>query len=1238
MAQGVFSDVFSSFLKIVKNFEMIDEPGVALFLEKILLDVSLLSQTHINFLNDFFQTEEQKKRIIVKLLKTVLSNEEMLLKYWNKSFRTKTGVDYIVQTHMSLYPYDSTTLIRTASALIGQRQACFAEELKLFLMDLDMLTVESSKPPEFYEDTQERDGFRNYLSARYETKEGIIIPPKTPVASVGGNLYCCKLKFNFLTHLFREIVDILRDLKANLTFPVREQGIPFIKLFASLVVADPSCENLFGAADGDNEDVSSFSTIVLVLLELLAALKQLPENVALVTALTEALEALLSSSNARVVRHLLASQTLYSDIKANPLDCLTYFQKAEEDPQIYRLLEKKHLACVSASLSLVNALFSDVDFFACQLQSFGKRLSDDKSRAVDQLELLVLNNDFLASSALVEKSVNALLERPPYSGIIDDFLDKTLFALCRRVIRDEFDAQAENVAHKYLVYSKLVNLLITLVDCAKAEEGLPLVGFGSLTPKLMEQLSKLPLLELIVEAFLPRVNSEFLEQGRLNAIENKHFLDNVKQRKIKSAERNIVLFLKTSLDLLALLVEFVKTMHKDYHVAFRSLIAALAEKESLYSYIFTGVGVSYKICIILSIASLLELPVQATLAPLTFAEKHIDSLHWEHSEDLFSNQEHLISGFLASVDSNLLLARIFGLPSRLYKTKALSNAVFKAFGAFVDLWAAQERTRKIAFIDCIGSLGNEIPYITSVTSLFLFKIIAELFKPGVEVLDFLQACCRSQPRFIEELTRKRDDSEELPLIKAIETSFENYQEDKITRRLLRLSVALYTSTRNRRELQDRLSHLVLDKLFGFFFENIKQSEDVANRIVSFCNNLGCSGREDGALLANPPPNIPAVNLNLLATFQMLTEETVLDQLIFDFCQVLLTALMNRPRSATNFIPMPSNLVKSLAAALPRLLELTSGPTLIALLKLNSSFITDYLPCLLNELTSEFNLNSYSQSGQSQNQITFGSYHRGDLLNAKDAFTGLRLSGVADASSHALAVYCSLINITTALLKSKMIVHRCIQSLDAVLLSVGLTGNFCGAVPALAPAQNLTFPAYELALDLRRTPKPDQKSDFENLSNQLLQLVGKGDSWEVIQRGRAEFNLKPKEKQLYFPFHRENMFGFNVLSLLAPGSSKFNEETIHEAFCQVNGQLTRLVENLDYFCKQFSIFDDYSEKIDQECFPLLESLMKLGIFSVNLHNHIFTNTARAMKAPPTTNENVITLLQLMSKMCRFLDYQ
>lgn len=54
MAQGVFSDVFSSFLKIVKNFEMIDEPGVALFLEKILLDVSLLSQTHINFLNDFF--------------------------------------------------------------------------------------------------------------------------------------------------------------------------------------------------------------------------------------------------------------------------------------------------------------------------------------------------------------------------------------------------------------------------------------------------------------------------------------------------------------------------------------------------------------------------------------------------------------------------------------------------------------------------------------------------------------------------------------------------------------------------------------------------------------------------------------------------------------------------------------------------------------------------------------------------------------------------------------------------------------------------------------------------------------------------------------------------------------------------------------------------------------------------------------------------------------------------------
>lgn len=1219
-----FPEYLMDLLKKLKKLHCLNDPGVATVLTRVVISISTIQEDNLEILTNFFPEENIKQNAILYMLKLIFANEAHLLNYWSKDLNSNMNLDLIIQQNLAMFPYDTETLIRTANIIIGSNGGGFAQETTELLMNLPYVTVETYRSVDLIVGKETGGEFDLALPVALETPEDLVLPVGTPAYSLGGNLIRCRHKFNFLAYLLRGVETWLRAVREKPRAPLVPECVQYFKLFAKLITVNAHNVTGFQAQALSREEEQP-TMLIMMLLEAQRVLRQAPENARLLVKFNEALEALLLTDHARLTRALISAQPSYTEMRGSALGSLQFYQLAEEEPEKFRIRTKDHLNALISGLRVSAILLSDVEFVVSHLAGTGGRAAEEGRTEVSAMASGVVGTcDFLVRTGELAACARGFIDANWNSGVLQDFVEATLVPLSRRILKDDFDVLYECQGLKYRMFTTVLRNIQVLLEHAKSAKGANFTGLPCVGRRVLDLVGRVPVSELVLDCLHPRFNIDMLTQGRISGIENRHYVEHVRQKKNRVAERDIIAFIVAALELGTELLNAAIRHHADSPNFLRTVESLFGQKDGIHNYVFSTMDATYRINVVLAILSLLEMRDLGSDFPNPFALEHFEFATLNRSEDLFMDlgdieQQQIIAGY----DRHLIFGRVLSKPTVISRPQHLSEAIFVTLGAVLDLWSIQERIHRPNLVDIIGPAFNELPQTTAnapaLLTCVLFKLFFSIINPTPAVMDFLLQLTVSQPALVDELCRYKDDSGEPMILTALVSSFSRYQEPEIVYRLLRLATALLSWTRSRRALHDRLSVLFVDKLLVIMFRCIEQRDNYVARILQFSCEQTTEGRESGSLLAVAPQCSFSANLNLMRLFQIVEEEIIFDNLIVEFCRILISVYVGKPKQAFPFSPANSTLTRELAAVIPRLLDLAMSQAIISLNKLHSILITDFIPELLNEINSDYSSEAFGYSRQ-LHRFTMPPKTADMTFDADGVFSGFRAMGVSENSAYAVAAYCTHFNVTQELLSSKAQLSKAVGLLSETLYSFGITGVICGSSPDIVPSSSLTRYACVLSSELKSQADQLEPNLTDPLVAQLNSLLsGKFDLFDPTLN-RPELNLRPREKLLAFPFYKENAFGINVHNILLKEPGKLSANSVLDMLAQVDLQFQRGLDNLMKFSSNYSIFEDFQDSLDPDCYGLLEEIIQTLIPALNLYNHVVVNL-------PSNNSEIPCLIQL-----------
>ena len=629
---------------------------------------------------------------------------------------------------------------------------------------------------------------------------------------------------NILNNLEFQMVDLQNNRKGDLDQILEEKESvenPHLTTFNTNENLNETLLRALKGGDTDSREEQGGYITSMFLLDTLRICLDFEDNENTIIKLLEAIKSLLRSSHAHkmeTVLHFYSCVCISKYNTGHPLiEVFSFLQGREKNLETWKIKEKKALQAKTCLVEIVDMMFQDDSVVFAQLRDPLQSAEDystnglieqvKKFDSIDDLSLsstinhlvnkmLVIHDELLGES-FWEVNCGSLAQCLNYlpiknislrSGLLESLVEHILVPVSDQVAFCQLSVSNLNIKFKYSMMRSLHRVLETLVQKLAVPQGssqlviakssdkhLSLEQFAmgnSAMDKIRKFVADLKIGTLLLECFKCNINidsfkksSNLVRTDGKTLLDNKHWVENVIQKKNEESRDHIRNYILSGVDLLASCIPVFsnwKGIHESNPLL--DVYSIIGEKDNIHKYSFSHLNKTKSVNLLVCLSSLLEFDSEkgfawiqncqipemlrhvrvevnpqffsseqqpgqliSNLKPSQLFNRAFDerinyTLPLKRSEiqklDSFVSDDETNKDFLQSSLRQKLLNEEFYMAkaglcvlsqSRPIHNESVQNAVLDLFAKLVRFWGFNSKLKKPELYDFMGGVFNDLP-------------------------------------------------------------------------------------------------------------------------------------------------------------------------------------------------------------------------------------------------------------------------------------------------------------------------------------------------------------------------------------------------------------------------------------------------------------------------------------------------------------------------------------------------
>ena len=1278
---GNYIEELSNLLSILKKFNNDNNS---------LLHCSILKKLFVLFWN-FFKIDredcfnlfqENPNQYLMKIFTFIAKakeNEFFLINIIGKSeeeIDTTEFVNYMIGN----YPYcKDFSFLKMIKALIGTKEIDFSSNILEMLRSLkestyaremiDIIMDEETK----ISNKVDKDKYISYNETIYELKYDInirdqIIEKGTIYYQKSPDSITFETKINFIQNMISELTTFLVDIKAN-----REDEMPvciskYLKILCKFINHETQLILQF-----DEDKRVSFMKVILILFDSLDILHKNSENIKLVYILVKTIKNLIQSNFSNDVIAFMKLYKLFMNMENSNIlieifiSCLNGNNNYEN----YLQNEKYYLKTLEYIINIFQSIIADdqiwINYYKNKTDNVDKLAINTKSNLIKKEQCIenlrkyyyascsqnLEDNDYLAMYEDFQELV--YINDWESDNLLDNIWDQFLIPFIDNFLNDNFSVNFQSFGIKFKIYTSLIEFLKVFYSklyYSDSKKELFLLEEVKKTRKDYYEMlygfsNKIPMFDIIVYSFKVKLDADYYRTNDFSykknlGLNNHHLVFYVKQKNCANAEKYILHFLESAVNLLSMLFDINNSLiknnkePKDLQI-FQDLFNYICEKDNFYYYEFSDFSTKSRINILLAIISLIENKSNN----LKFFQNKYRNYDLNCSKYLFkSNLEAETFIEYLNPFSTLEKNRTLTFWKR---NQSLKSSIFSLLSKIMKFWKLQNKIRTPLLMEYIYGIYCNIPNLSILKSKFNIAMIRSLNKSDEGLLDFLLECFDSQFSVIETLLLigKENISKDSPtLLKILAKTLKNFSKllpqikeqfsiiETFNLKVVLFIVKLLRSKKLSRLMKEELWRNIFSPFTEVFFGLLNNSSDLENgMILSFVSNKFVKEFYEEKDNYTSDFDI-STNLNFTKILCLSEKKRICNTIIKEFLENIKEQYVDFINNKDVFIFKKdySFFFNKLSENLQTLIHYSLNPlffdSILALNDLKTILINSLLR-KLNELSgftnvrfSNLNISTISRYNYKDIKIGFVTKNVIDdkkvnnysnaIYQVNDNFILLRIKNMPEDLCNKIFNYCFMSNIINEIIENQIIVQNNTYDLINILFSFGLTGSIFGKT---LNSINFSKTSIFVANIYESLKKEKENTNYNRLTlDQLKKLTNDNKYFD------QQFNLKQsiifdkKEKQYILPQWDGKKFEIDFISLLDPSQriTNLNERNILKISESINSKIGTFFTLFKNTCDK--IYRNENLEIDLLPFNNISIILRfLNVYLSNLchlQNNIF----------------------------------
>ena len=1239
------------------------------------------------FFDVLFQTEDDKSDLFISLFGEITKNQDILTTFWENRNDNNSGMNKFVDSFLSKFPYRTNDLLRVVKCILGNNDCSFADILIKNLSQLNKITCQMKNMPkdpnpervtdEFFETEFER--YR--LSKNITIEDNVIIPMGVDFIDLGKDVYEFQIEVNFWNYLIKNILKLLNQFTTEGNYDYRLAE--YLDLLCRFVINSPNEIDLIEQGGSENEDQTEITKILFILFNSFSVFYNNEADLKIALLIIRAIKSLVLSSHGELTRFFIL---LHPELMEEQegfyffTNFLDFFDRVKNNVQQYKTFEKYFLKLFDEIIQLMGLVMADDNFIIMMVKSSlnppsqpiintnadMNQISQELIRLKQLVNVSITNNDWIENGYEIYDVLKTLFKKKHImnSNMLQILIQKFIFPLCNKFITDEFDVKFDNIGLKYKIYKSLfdfLNVSYSKLINVKSRFVLFTDEFRDKLTKniydcLFDSLSKLPIRQLINEAFNVRIDSDKIKKRRImnkkqtKGIENKHIVVNVYQKDNHKSEIEVKAFLSSSLRFLNTVLKMVTSLlendteQKESNLI-KDLVMAFCVKDMMIKYTFNSFTEQNEVSLITALNSLLE-----TNNVMAMSREEIDidvnKCEWILVNNVF-NEARELNTYLHQIDLYSIFSRCIRNDSIPKKNGSMSCLVFESLNQLVKLWKTQQKTTKPILKNYICGNYMELPNKNNLWHEFIINIHTAINIGSEKAIDFLLELCDSQFSVIEAIIKTEEQeldekdnknngffellSNGLNTLNKVikEGGNDKIDTESVLCKLMIFCIKLFRSNKINKTILERHWDLVVHNLINALFDYLERKPD---SMVYLSNSVYDLIQEENdnsfrKLYENPH----SVNAALGKLENLTKQEKLFDEVIVNMQALIQKQFVMEIQkdSSEKFKVKNEIFVNRLQKSLGKLIRCCYSDAFFQLGIMMKSLSYDGMPKLIstfNKISSNSFYNDTSERSFAKQKFDIDFKEtNGNCDVIYNPMLNYYITLFLDyKETEAVDVFLNTFfaNTVSSILLSKQRVQKSGVDLIKLFHSFGITGTLCGTTLSHFPFTKLqTY--FETRKQLAKDSENENLKAYKDFLIRDFSCIVSSNSLLSSNPSAPNHGLLMNERLSILPFWNINQKYNNLIIQYRAGKMIVNEKTTYDDRL-INMMITPLMNRFleiqvifQEYIGNLKIENDITNNVSVLSSHSLKNFFELLNSFLSVLNHVSINLLTILKGKDNT---------------------